>query len=32
MALEGDPPVPVRCPVCEGPDGAQIELLQTDVF
>ena len=30
--LEGDPPVPVRYSFCEGPDGEQIELLQTDVL
>ena len=30
--LEGDPPVPVRYSFCEGPDGEQIELLQTDMF
>jgi hypothetical protein len=27
---EGDPPV--RCPLCEGTDGAQIELLQANVY
>ena len=32
MVLEGDPPVPVRYSFCEGPDGEQIELLQTDVL
>lgn len=30
--LEGDLPVPVRYSFCEGPDGEQIELLQTDVL
>lgn len=30
MALEGDPPVPVRYAFVEGPDGERIELLQSD--
>jgi glyoxylase I family protein len=32
MVLEGDPPVPVRYSFCDGPDGEQIELLQSDVL
>lgn len=32
IVLQGDPPVPVRYSFCEGPDGEQIELLQTDVL
>lgn len=32
MVLEGDPPVRVRYSFCEGPDGEQIELLQSDVL
>jgi hypothetical protein len=32
MVLEGDPPVPVRYSFCDGPDGGQIELLQSDVL
>ena len=32
MVLEGDPPVTVRYSMCEGPDGEQIELFQTDVL
>jgi glyoxylase I family protein len=32
MVLEGNPPVPVRYSFCEGPDGEQIELLQSDVL
>jgi glyoxylase I family protein len=30
--LEGDTPVSVRYSFCEGPDGEQIELLQTDTL
>ena len=30
--FQGDPPVPVRYSFCEGPDGEQIELLQTDAL
>ena len=30
--LKGDQPVHVRYSFCEGPDGEQIELLQTDVL
>ncbi len=32
MVLGGDPPVTVRYSMCEGPDGEQIELFQTDVL
>jgi glyoxylase I family protein len=32
MVLEGGPPVPVRYSFCDGPDGEQIELLQSDVL
>ncbi len=30
--LEGVPPVPVRYSFCEGPDGEQIELFQSDAL
>ena len=30
--LQGDPPVPVRYSFCEGLDGEQIELLQTNAL
>ena len=30
--LQGDPSVPMRYSFCEGPDGEQIELLQTDAL
>jgi glyoxylase I family protein len=32
VVLEGDPPVPVRYSFCEGPDGEQIELFQSDAL
>ena len=32
MVLEGDPPVPVRYSFCDGPDGEQNELSQSDVL
>jgi catechol 2,3-dioxygenase-like lactoylglutathione lyase family enzyme len=32
LVLEGDPPVLVRYSFCEGPDGEQIELFQSDVL
>jgi glyoxylase I family protein len=32
VVLEGDPLVPVRYSFCEGPDGEQIELFQSDAL
>ena len=32
VVLEGDPHVPVRHSVCEGPDGEEIELFQSDAL
>ena len=32
IVLEGDPPVPVRYAFCKGPDGEQIEFLQSELL